>query len=213
MEVLQIDIHMKPHYVLRKELIFHDGVILRKHKLVIPHCLRRPVLRLAHEGHIGIVKCKGRLRSKVWWPHIDCEVSSFISECHSCQTMFDHNHPAPMMPIPMPESPWLSVAVDLCGPFPTGETLLILVDYYSRFPFVEILKSTTSATIISKLFKIFSVHGIPETLTSDNGGQFTSNEMEYFLKINCITHTRTTPLWPQADGQVERINRVIYKLL
>ena len=125
------DIHIKPYYVLRKELIFHDGVILRKHKLVIPHCLRRPVLRLAHEGHIGIVKCKGRLRSKVWWPHIDCEVSSFISECHSCQTMFDHNHPAPMMPIPMPESPWLSVAVDLCGPFPTGETLLILVDYYS----------------------------------------------------------------------------------
>ena len=113
----------------------------------------------------------------------------------------------------MPASPLLSVAVDLCGPFPTGETLLILVDYYSRFPFVEILKSTTSATIISKLFKIFSVHGLPETLTSDNGGQFTSNEMESFLKINGSTHTRTTPLWPQANGQVERLNRVIKKAI
>ena len=64
--------------------------------------------------------------------------------------MLDHHQPSPMMPIPMPESPWLSVAVDLRGPLPTEETLLILVDYYSRFPFVEILKSTTSATIISK---------------------------------------------------------------
>ena len=160
---------MNPYCVLRKELIFHDGVILRKQELVIPPCLRRSFLRLAHEAHIGIVKCKARLRSKVWWPHIDSEVSSLISECHSCQTTLDHHHPVPMMPIPMPESPWLSVAVYLCGPFLTGETLLILVDYYSRFPFVEILKSTTSATIISKLFEIFSVHGLPGTFTSDNG--------------------------------------------
>ena len=118
-----------------------------------------------------------------------------------------------MMPIPMPESPWLSIAVDLCGPFPTGETLLILVDYYSRLPFVKILKSTTSAIIISKLFKIFSVDGLPETLTSDSGGQFTSSEIESFLKINGIAHTRTTPLWSQANGQVERINRVIKKAI
>ena len=91
--------------------------------------------------------------------------------------------------------------------------MLILVDYYSRFPFVEILKSTTSATIISKLFKIFSVRGLPETLTSDNGGQLTSNEMESFLSINGITHTRTTSLWLQANGQVERIKRVIKKAI
>ena len=70
------------------------------------------------------------------------------------------------MPIPMSESPCLSVAIDLIAPFPTGETLLILVDYYSRFLFVGILKSTTSANIISKLFKMFSVHGLPEILTS-----------------------------------------------
>ena len=204
---------MKPYYFSRKELISHDGVILRKQKLVIPHCLRRSVLRLAHEGHISIVKCKARFRSKVSWLHVGYEVSSFILECHSYLATLDHHQPAPMIPFPMPESPWLSVAVDLCGPFPTRETLLILVDYYSRFPFVEILKSTTSATIISKSFKIFSVRGLPETLTSDNGGQLTSNEMESFLSISGITHTRTTSFWPQANGQVERIKRVIKKAI
>ena len=55
--------------------------------------------------------------------------------------------------------------------------------------------------------------GLPETLTSDNRGQSTSNEMESFLKINGITHTRTTLLWPQANGQVERINHVIKKVI
>ena len=57
------------------------------------------------------------------------------------------------------------------------------------------------------------MHGLPETLTSDNGGQFLSNEMESFFKINGITHNRTTPLWPQANGQVEQINCVIKKAI
>ena len=49
---------MKPYYVLRNELIFHDGVILRRQKLVVSHFLRRSVLRSAHEGHVSILKCK-----------------------------------------------------------------------------------------------------------------------------------------------------------
>ena len=126
--------------------------------------------------------------------------------------MLDHHHPAPMMPIPMPESPWLSVAVDLCGPFPTGETLLILVDYYSQFPFVEILKRTTSATIISKLFKIFSVNGLPETPTSDNGAQFASNEMEPFLKINGITMLEIHHYGPRRMGKLRELIALLRKL-
>ena len=121
----------------------------------------------------------------------------------------DHHQPASMMPIPMPESPWLSVAVDLCGSFPIGETLLILVDYSSRFPFVGILKSTTYANI-SKLFKIFSEHGLPETL----GDNLTLKILNLkFLKINGITHNRSTSLWPQANRQIEPINRVIKKAI
>ena len=107
------DIHIKSsYYILQKERVFHDSVILRKQKLVIPHCLRRFILRLAHERHISIVKCKARLWSKFWWLHIDSEVSPLILEFQSCQTTLDHHQPASMMPIPTPESPWLSVAVD-----------------------------------------------------------------------------------------------------
>ena len=82
------DIRMKPYQILRKKLIFHDAIILRKQKLLFPHCLGYSILRLAHEGHIDILKCKARLRSNFWWPHIDSGVSSFISEFHSCQSTF-----------------------------------------------------------------------------------------------------------------------------
>ena len=95
---------MKPYYVLQNELIFHDGVILRKQKLVVSHFLRRSVLRSTHEGHVSILKCKGTCAAR-FGGHI--LISSFISECHSYQTTLDHHQPAPMMPIAMPKSPWL----------------------------------------------------------------------------------------------------------
>ena len=47
---------MKPYYVLQKELIFRDAVILRKQKLLMSNCLRHSIFRLAYEEHISIVK-------------------------------------------------------------------------------------------------------------------------------------------------------------
>ena len=55
------------------------------------------------------------------------------------------------------------------------------------------------------------MHGLPEILKSDNEGQFTSNEMDSFLKINGVVHSKTAPLWSQANGQVERLKRVFKK--
>ena len=51
---------------------------------------------------------------------------------------------------------------------------LLVVDYFSRYPEVVKLTSTTSATIISVLKNIFARHGIPEVLGSDNGPQYAS---------------------------------------
>ena len=48
------------------------------------------------------------------------------------------------------------------------------------------------------------MHGLSETLTSDNERKCISNRMELFLKINGITHNKTTPLWPQTHKHVEK---------
>ena len=60
---------------------------------------------------------------------------------------------------------------------------------------------------------MFSLLGIPSSIKSDNGTQFVSEEFEAFLAQNMITHRRTTPLWPQANGEVERQNRTLLKTL
>ena len=68
--------------------------------------------------------------------------------------------------------------IDFCGPLPSGEYLLVLIDRFSRYPEVEIVRSTKAACVIPKLDKIFTVHGIPYKIVSDNGPQFNGDEFE-----------------------------------
>ena len=90
----------------------------------------------------------------------------------------------------------------------------MVVDYYSRFLEVAILKSTTSAKVIDAITPMFARFGVPFSLRTDNGPQFVSEEFyESFLQAHGGEHRRTTPLWPQANGEVERQNRSLLKYL
>ncbi|KAH0999171.1 hypothetical protein HUJ04_005368 [Dendroctonus ponderosae] len=60
--------------------------------------------------------------------------------------------------------------------------LLIIVDAYSKWLEVKPMPSTTSGAVITVLDELFSAYGIPITIVSDNGPQFTSQELETFLK-------------------------------
>ena len=96
---------------------------------------------------------------------------------------------------------------------PSGHTLLVVVDYYRRYFEVEFLKSTTTDKVIASLEKMFLIHGLPKEITTDNGPQFISKEFEDYLEMQGIKHRIVTPLWPQANGEVERQNRSLLKRL
>ena len=71
--------------------------------------------------------------------------------------------------------------------------------------------SVTASQIISRLEKIFAFHGLPVTITSENGPQFRSEEFERYHVDNGILHRKATPQWAQANGEVERQNRSLLK--
>ncbi|XP_023312364.1 uncharacterized protein K02A2.6-like [Anoplophora glabripennis] len=62
----QSDDDIKHFHAFKPELCFHDEILLRGNKIVVPSKLRPTVLQAAHEGHPGIVAIKNRLRTKVW---------------------------------------------------------------------------------------------------------------------------------------------------
>ena len=198
---------------VRNELIVLGKLVLRGTRLVIPMKLRKQVLDLAHKGHQGIVKTKQRLRTKVWWPSIDRQAEQRCRTCHGCQLVWKPLPPEPLKRTELPTQPWQDLAIDLLGPLPTGEYLLVVVDYFSQFFEVAVTKSVTSGKMISCLEAMFATHGLPLSIKTDNGPQFVSEEFEVYLRDNNIEHRTSTPLWPQANGEVERQNRSLLKAM
>ena len=197
---------------LRQELtITADNVLLRGNRIIIPQALRPKTLKLAHQGHQGIVKTKQLLRSKVWWPAIDNDAEQLINSCLACQATGLAMPSTPVQMTTLPTHPWKSLRIDFCGPFPTGEMLFAMIDEYSRFPEVEIMKSTTTQSVILCMEKIFATHGIPEKITSDNGPPFHSHEFKDYMQLKGIAHHKVTPLWPQANGLAESFMKPLCK--
>ncbi|KAK7105707.1 hypothetical protein V1264_012941 [Littorina saxatilis] len=196
---------------IKSELTCLGKLVIRGTRLVIPLSLRQRVVDLAHEGHQGIVKTKQRLRSKVWWPGVDSDTERKCRTCHDCQIVSQPCVPEPMTRTKFPDGPWEDLSLDILGPLPTGHNLVVIVDYFTRYFEVMIVKTVTSEQIIKGLEQIFARHGLPHSLRSDNGPQFVSDEFENYLSEQGIEHRKTTPLWPQANGEVERQNRTLLK--
>lgn len=195
------------------ELCRVQNLLLRGDKLVIPEQLRSRLLEIAHESHPGMVVMKRRLRQKVWWPQMDKQVESFVKKCKNCTLVSTPNPPEPLIRTKLPVEAWADLAIDFAGPLPSGHNLLVIVDYFSRFTEVIIMKQITAHLTVKALHETFCRFGMPQSIKTDNGPQFISSELQDFCKQFGIKHRRTTPYWPQANGEVERINRSIGKRL
>ena len=131
--------------------------------------------------------------------------------CYGCQLMAKPDPPEPLKSSSLPDGPWRDLAADLLGPFPSGHSILVVVDYYSRYYEYAILQSTVTERVTDAIEGMFCRHGLPVTIKTDNGPQFISQEFKAFCEHNGIKHVRTTPKWAQANGEVERQNRSLMK--
>ena len=48
-----------------------------------------------------------------------------------------------------------------------------------------------------------------KTLRTDNGGEYTSNKFEKYLKDEGIRHEKTVPKTPKQNGVAKRLNRTL----
>ena len=90
---------------------------------------------------------------------------------------------------------------------------ILVVDYYSRYPEVVKLPTTTPRTIIGVLKRIFSRHGVPETLVSDNEPQYSSREFQDFASSYQFCHLTSSLHYAQSNGHAERAVQTVKKLL
>lgn len=207
------DADLKLYAAFQDEFGYTGNLIIRHSKLIIPSSLRSRMLDICHEGHPGETAMKKRLRSKCWWPRMDEEVRRKVLSCRGCTLVSIPEKPEPMIRKELPDEAWSDIAVDFLGPMPTGEHLMVIIDYYSRYMEIEIMPTITATETVKRWDRIFTRLGYPRTILMDNGRQFVSKAVEEYCHLNGIKKMHTTPYWPQANGEVERQNRSILKRL
>ena len=126
-------------------------------------------------------------RSCPWRPSVYCQnqetskrksinrINDMVEEkttsCGACQIATPRTTREPLQKSPFPASPWREVSVDF-KQLSSCEYLLVITDDYSRYPAIELVRSTSASTVIPQLDKTFSTFGIPEIARSDNGPPF-----------------------------------------
>ena len=94
-----------------------------------------------------------------------------------------------------------------------GKSYIVVTDYYSNYPEVGALQSTSSRAVINYLKTIFARHGIPCELFSDNGPQFSSSEFAAFAQEWGFKHSTSSPTYPKSNGLAECSVKIIKNMM
>ncbi len=197
----------KPYWNFREQLDVIDGLVYKEQKLVIPPSMRNYALECIHTSHMGIVKCKLRARESCYWPGMNQQIEQMIQNCQECQENCRKQQKQPMTTREIPKRPWSHCASDIFE-F-KGEHYAVVIDYFSKWIAVESLLSETTSSLTAALGNVFTTHGFPDQLTSDNGPQYSSTEFKQFCLKHNVKHVTTSPHYPQANGEAERAVGII----
>ena len=204
-----VQLATRDFFIIRGELSLHDGLLMRGDRIVVPFSLRKQIMERIHKGHVGVAKCVAKcLRGKVQGTCCTITVVATdwkrprVASCRHCLQKQPSQASEPLLPSALPDRPFQKVGIDICE-F-RNKHYLVQVDYYSRYIDVTYLPSLTSATVVGKLKNCFSHHGVPETVVSDNGAQFSSAEYGTFADRWSFSHVTSSGEDRQRDPQTGR---------
>ncbi|XP_011862670.1 PREDICTED: uncharacterized protein K02A2.6-like [Vollenhovia emeryi] len=143
---------------------------------------------------------------------MDKDIKALVDNCRACNS-FKNNPPKIEQHIwELSAAPMHRVHVDFAGPF-LGHWFFIVVDAFSKWPEVRIVKNITAKTIIDECREIFARYGVPQCFITDNGRTFTSAEFKAFLGRNGVNFKYTAPYNPATNGQTERFVQTLKNAL
>ena len=208
----------------------HQGVLKRRQpfdpdivQVVVPRTLQARLLRLCHNpaiaGHPGQNRMYYALRPEYYWPYLAADVAATVRGCRTCAMnrvkLRKHINRLRLFPATRPLE---SLAIDILGPLPKTKTgkrfLLVIKDRFTKLTQVVALRTITAYTVAvgfcdAWVFK----YGVPRTLLSDYGPQFSAKFFHNTCRVLGITNLYTSAYHPQTNGQVERYNRTIASML
>ncbi|XP_017239352.2 uncharacterized protein LOC108212130 [Daucus carota subsp. sativus] len=202
-----------------------DDVLFKKSVSgLLQRCLSKDeakmVLHDVHEGECGNHSGARALSNKVmrmgyYWPTMRQDAVAYVQKCDACQRHAPVIHqPSEYLHTTTPSWPFMKWGMDIVGKLPPAPGqkvfMLAMTDYFSKWIEAEAYKQVTSKEVITFIKKnILCKFGVPSEIVCDNGSQFISDKTESFCKKYNINLIKSTPRYPQANGQAESSNKII----
>lgn len=206
--------------------VLEDGLVYRsagddKLLLYVPKEMEINVIRSAHEkiGHMGVTKCVEQIKMQYWFPKMQDKVEKFIQNCIRCimYSIPSTSNQKTLHNIPKKPLPFDTIHIDHFGPLPSiiskRKYILAVVDAFTKHVKLYAVNSTSTKEVCACLEKYFEHYSRPRRVISDRGTCFTSLEFGSFLLDHNIEHVKVGTASAQANGQVERVNRIIKSML
>jgi transposase InsO family protein len=196
-----------------------SGVLQR----CVPISQGHELLRDIHAGvcnhHAALHTLVGNtFRQGFYWPTAVVDASEIVRSCEGCQ-FYTHKtnlpvHALQTIPVTWAFALW---GLDIIGPLrkaPEGYThLLVAIDKFSKWVEVRPFTNLRAEQAVTFFTDIIYRFGVPNSIITDNGSQFTGRK---FLEFRDKFHIRmdwAAVAHPQTNGQVERANNMILQSL
>ncbi|XP_036144981.1 uncharacterized protein LOC118646382 [Monomorium pharaonis] len=216
---LQLKLVEEPdRYFVRDNLIrvlTNDG-----ERIAIPDNVRWRLVKRIHEYilHFGTDKTVEFAKQYFSINSLEKLARDVVASCYICQaTKYYTRATRGVEYFDLPEKPEQTVSLDIFGPLPQSSKgnkyVLVIMDQFSKLTKFYVMPNQKLDIILDKLqLEYFNEIGIPDTILTDNGGQFITDRWKEFARGMGIQIRKTSPYNPQSNP-VERVMREIGRII
>ena len=222
------------HYVLLWDSLFiQDGILCRTfakkdgtgsyQQVLAPPSVREEILSQLHDslmsGHLGEKKTRDKVLQRFYWKDIRADVQLWVKRCDVCHKI---KAPTKRTRAPLGDmrtgSPWDRLSTDILGPLPESNRgnkyVMVVTDYFTKWVEIFALPDQTAVTCANTLLnEVLARYGCPYDIHTDQGRNYTSQVFTELCRLLGIRKTQTTAYHPSGNGQVERFNRTLMKMV
>jgi len=168
-----------------------NGILWFKDQLVVPkdRGLRNQILSEAHSSklsiHPGSSKMYQYLKPLFWWTKMKKEITAFVARCDNCcRVKAVHMKAGLLQPLSIPDWKWEKVSMDFIIGLPTSvkgyDSIWVIIDRLTKVArFIPVQTDYRPHQYAELYFEhIVRQYGVPRTIVSDRGPQFTARFWE-----------------------------------
>ena len=192
-------------------------------QFVVPQIHRNAALDGCHHEavHQGQSHFLSLMQERFWWPGMAHDLRNRIRKCSRCKKFEAAPPVAPLRPLACSglgellhvDFTSIEETVPLCKE-PVIRNVMVMQDHFSKYVVAYVVKDqmarTTAETLRNGYFGLF---GAPAYLVSDQGKAFTGHLISNLCELYGVQKLRTSPYHAQTNGQVERMNQTIIRMI